>query len=234
MVVHTTTMTKVDLTPFGFTPTESLVYQVLLEHGPGTGYAVARDAGLARANAYSALEGLRSKGAANADEGRPKRYRPEPPNVLVARLASRQNKALDTLAAALEDMAVPDSPSLVEIESARAALRLISHDIARAEGTVDLLAPADAFPLLTPVLRRAGTAGVTLGLLSVGPAGDLPFATVTAIESGARWPGMPLLSVVDRRTAVIASRNGNDVRGHWGREPAFVAAARLSIVHLGT
>ena len=48
-------MARIDLTPFGFTPTESLVYEVLLTGGPGTGYAVARAAGLARANAYSAL-----------------------------------------------------------------------------------------------------------------------------------------------------------------------------------
>ncbi len=53
-----------DLTRFGFTPTEGLVYQVLLTGGPGTGYAIARAAGLARANAYSALEGLVAKGAA--------------------------------------------------------------------------------------------------------------------------------------------------------------------------
>jgi len=51
-----------DLTTFGFTPTESLIYEVLLRGGPGTGYAVARAAGLARANAYGALEGLVQKG----------------------------------------------------------------------------------------------------------------------------------------------------------------------------
>ncbi|MBK8005037.1 MAG: hypothetical protein IPK12_14215 [Gemmatimonadetes bacterium] len=51
-------MADVDLTPFGFTPTESRVYGVLLSGGPGTGYAIARNAELARANTYSALEGL--------------------------------------------------------------------------------------------------------------------------------------------------------------------------------
>lgn len=55
-------MPRIDLTPFGFTPTESLVYEVLLTGGPGTGYGIARSAGLARANAYSALEGLVSRG----------------------------------------------------------------------------------------------------------------------------------------------------------------------------
>jgi sugar-specific transcriptional regulator TrmB len=68
-----------DLTSFGFTPTESLVYEVLLKHGSGTGYAIARAAGLARANAYSALEGLVSKGAARVEGGRPRRYSSESP-----------------------------------------------------------------------------------------------------------------------------------------------------------
>jgi Predicted transcriptional regulators len=41
-------MARLDLTPFGFTPTESLIYEVLLTGGPGTGYSIARSAGLAR------------------------------------------------------------------------------------------------------------------------------------------------------------------------------------------
>ena len=39
-------MPLLDLTRFGFTPTESLIYEVLLTNGPGTGYALARAAGL--------------------------------------------------------------------------------------------------------------------------------------------------------------------------------------------
>ena len=87
-------MARIDLTPFGFTPTESLVYEVLLTSGPGTGYAIARSAGLARANAYSALEGLVSKGAARVDPGRPKRYRPEAPAALIARISTGHGLAL--------------------------------------------------------------------------------------------------------------------------------------------
>src|SRR2546421_246980 len=49
---------SVDLTPFGFTPTESQVYGALLRLGPSTGYAVAHATRVARANTYGALEGL--------------------------------------------------------------------------------------------------------------------------------------------------------------------------------
>ncbi len=89
--------TAIDLTPFGFTPTESLIYEVLLTGGPGTGYTIARGAGLARANVYAALEGLVTKGAARVEDGRPRRFRPEPPTTLLARLTDRQGEAIDRL-----------------------------------------------------------------------------------------------------------------------------------------
>ena len=40
---------------FGFTPTETKSYQALLKLGPSTGYGVARELGIARANVYQAL-----------------------------------------------------------------------------------------------------------------------------------------------------------------------------------
>src|SRR5688572_11869685 len=134
-------MARIDLTHFGFTPTESLVYEVLLTGGPGTGYALARAAGLARANAYSALEGLVSKGAARVEGGRPRQYRPEPPTSLIARISNDQGLALERLSADLETIAVPATPTVVEIETIRAVLQLITHDIARASRSVALVAP---------------------------------------------------------------------------------------------
>jgi sugar-specific transcriptional regulator TrmB len=220
-------MALIDLTPFGFTPTESLVYEVLLRSGPGTGYAIARAAGLARANVYSALEGLVAKGAARSDGTRPKRYVPEDTAAVLARIANAQGEALDRLSTELEALTVPGAPSVVEVESPRAALQLISRDTARATVSVALLAPPEAYPLLAPALRRPAGAGVPLRLWSTAPVA-LDFAEV-GVAGGAPWPGAALISVVDDRTAVIAARQGNDVRGHWTTSPVLVAAARLAI-----
>ena len=220
-------MSKLDLTPFGFTPTESLVYEVLLTGGPGTGYSIARIAGLARANTYSALEALVTKGAARADGGRPRRYRPESPTALVARITNDHGVALERLGESLESVAVPSSPTLIEIDSPRAALQLLGHEIARAQRTVDLLAPPEAFPVLAPSLRRPLAAGATLTLLSFEPV-ELSFAPVESL--GARtlpWPGTPLIAVLDERSALVAARSGGDVAGHWSTSPVFVASARL-------
>jgi sugar-specific transcriptional regulator TrmB len=221
-------MARLDLTHFGFTPTESLVYEVLLTGGPGTGYAIARTAGLARANAYSALEGLVSKGAARVDVGRPKRYRPEAPAALIARISTDHGLALERLSSDLDTVSVPATPTLVEIESGRAVLQLITHDVARAAASVALLAPADAFPILAPALRRPYAAGLPLVLCATTPV-DLGFAVVEVVGGAHAWPGMPIISVVDGRSALLAARQGSEVRGHWSTAPAFVAGARLAL-----
>jgi len=216
----------VDLTPFGFTPTESKVYEVLLSAGPGTGYAIARWAGLARANAYSALEGLVAKGAARAENGRPRRFSPEPPSSLLARLSNQQGLALERLGTALEALSAPPTPTVVEIDSPRGALQLLSHDIARATSSVALLAPGEAFPLLAPVLRRAVASGLEVVLCAPEPV-TLQFASVEKVREPDGWPGIPLVAVVDARSAVLASREGRQVRGHWSTAPTFVVAARI-------
>jgi sugar-specific transcriptional regulator TrmB len=225
-------MPSIDLTHFGFTPTESLVYEVLLTSGPGTGYAIARSAGLARANAYSALEGLVAKGAARVEGGRPRQYRPEAPAGLIARIAHNHGLALDRLSTDLETIAVPSTPTVVEIESGRAVLQLITHDVARAARSVGLLAPPDAFPLLAPALRRPVAAGLPVSLWSTGPV-DLGFASVELVSGNHGWPGMPIIAVVDDRSAIVGFRQGNEVRGHWSTAPGFVAAARLALEHFG-
>lgn len=225
-------MSRIDLTHFGFTPTESLVYEVLLTSGPGTGYAIARSAGLARANAYSALEGLVAKGAARVEGGRPRQYRPEAPAGLIARIAHNHGVALERLSTDLETIAVPSTPTVVEIESGRAVLQLITHDVARASRSVGLLAPPDAFPLIAPALRRPVSAGLPVSLWSTAPV-DLGFASVELVSGDHGWPGMPIIAVVDDRSAVVGSRQGNEVRGHWSTAPAFVAAARLALERFG-
>lgn len=221
-------MPTVDLTRFGFTPTESLVYEVLVRSGPGTGYAIARTAGLARANAYAALEGLVQKGAARAEEGRPKRYRPEPPGTLIARIVDRQGQALEELSSVLDAISVPSTPTLVELASARGVLQLISHEVVRAQRRVALLAPPEAFQPITPSLRKASGSGIALELASTGPV-ELPFALVGAARAPEGWPGLPILLVVDDRGAIVAGWDGEVARGHWGTAPTLVAAAESLI-----
>jgi sugar-specific transcriptional regulator TrmB len=219
-----------DLTPFGFTTTETKMYRTLITFGPGTGYALAQAAGLARANAYGALDGLVAKGAARVEGPRPKRYRPETGAALLTRLGDRQSAALERLSDALDGVASPEAPSLVELESPRAAWQALGRDIARATQRVWLCAPADAYAALAPVLRRAAGAIDDVRLLSTADA-KLDFAEVVAITNG-HWPGTPVLAVIDDRSAIVARRNDDGLEGHWGAGAAFVAMASLAFERL--
>jgi hypothetical protein len=226
-------MAQLDLTSFGFTPTESLVYEVLLTGGPGTGYSIARTAGLARANAYSALEGLVLKGAARADSGRPRRFRPESPSALIARITNDQSLALERLGADLESLSAPSSPTLLEIDSPRAALQLLGHEIARAQEILTLLAPGEAYPVLAPALRRPLGGGADVRLFSMDQV-ELGFVEVATLpDRGLPWPGAPLIAVIDDRSALVAGRSGAQVAGHWSTSPVFVATARAVLGAFG-
>lgn len=223
-------ISRIDLTPFGFTPTEGLIYEVLLTSGPGTGYTIAREAGLARANVYAALEGLVTKGAARVENGRPRRFRPEPPSTLLARLTDRQGEAIDRLSSALTALAAPITETLVELTSSRGAVQLMGHEIARAERSVELVAPPDGCLALAPHLRRASGAGLALSVASTAP---VPLGTITVdVIPSPEWPGEPVLLVVDGRAALVGNRDGDRFSGHWGSGSAFVAAARLAIASL--
>ncbi|HTS88549.1 MAG TPA: helix-turn-helix domain-containing protein [Gemmatimonadales bacterium] len=224
---------QIDLTPFGFTPTESRIYEVLLADGPGTGYAVARSAGLARANAYSALEGLVAKGAARSDERQPKVFRAEPPSSVLARIANAQGEALEQLSRALDGFGAPASPSVVEISSPKGLLQVLSNETGRAQQSIRLLAPSEAYPILAPPLRRAVGAALDVVLLAERSV-ELPFVQVESVASQVNWPGLPLVAVFDDRSAVLASRDGAEVHGHWSSAPTFVAAARVTFDHLRT
>ncbi|HXI21608.1 MAG TPA: helix-turn-helix domain-containing protein [Gemmatimonadales bacterium] len=226
-------MSVLDLTPFGFTPTESRVYEVLLAGGPGTGYAVARSAGLARANAYSALEGLVTKGAARTENGQPRRFRAESPGSVLARIANAQGEAFERLSRALDGLGSPQSPSVVELTSSRGALQLLVGEIGRAAVSVHLIAPAEGYPLMAVALRRAVSAGLEVQLFAQAQV-QLAFARVEAIPGGFDWPGLPLVAVVDGRSAVVAARQGADVRGHWSSDQAFVRAAQITFDRLRT
>src|SRR2546430_6398795 len=124
---------ELDLTPFGFTATESLAYAALLRIGPSTVNAVAHAARVARANTYGALEGLVGRTAALRLPGRPSRYRATDPAALIAQLAAQQGEALDRLSRSLRDAAGPAEPETRSVTGGRAVANLIMQVVARAE-----------------------------------------------------------------------------------------------------
>jgi len=209
-------MASIDLTPFGFTPTESLVYASLLRLGPSTGYAVARACRLARANAYASLEGLVTRGAATSSGGRPAQYRAADPSGLVASVAASQGQALDRLARALEGAGGSAEPTIHSAEGLRGTVNALQQLVARAERSVKGTVGAELWRPSLPAWRRAAARAV-LGVRIAGDAGD-----TESLAQGSAPADTPTIRVIDEARVFSASGSGDLMTAMWSAHPLLV------------
>jgi len=216
-----------DLTPFGFTPTESLVYATLLRLGPSTGYAVARGSRLARANAYGALEGLVSRGAATRTPPpqRPARYRPTDPQALVAQLATLQGEALDRLGRELRDMSRPGDPVTREVSGSRAVANLVMQLVARAERSVQGIMALELWRPTLPAWRRAGERAE----MSVRVRGGMPTDAPAWLEPAADDAPAATILLIDATQLVMTTGEGDAIAGLWTSHPLIVLLAQRAL-----
>jgi len=215
------------LTPFGFTPTESLVYATLLRLGPSTGYAVARGARLARANAYGALEGLVSRGAATRTPPpqRPARYRPTDPQALLAQLATLQGEALDRLGRELRDMSRPGDPVTREVSGSRAVANLVMQLVARAEHSVQGIMALELWRPTLPAWRRAAERAE----VSVRVRGGMPADAPAWLEPAADDAPAATILLIDAAQLVMTTGEGDAITGLWTSHPLIVLLARRAL-----
>jgi sugar-specific transcriptional regulator TrmB len=216
-----------DLTPFGFTPTESLVYATLLRFGPSTGYAVARGARLARANAYGALEGLVSRGAATRTPPpeRPARYRPIDPQALLALLATRQGEALDRLGRDVRGLSRPVDPVTREVAGSRAVANLVTQLVARAKRSVEGVMALELWRPTLPAWRRAAERAT----LTVRARGGLPPDAPAWLELAASDAPDATVLLIDDAQLVMISGDGEAVAGLWTSHPLIVLLAQRAL-----
>ncbi|HZI21600.1 MAG TPA: helix-turn-helix domain-containing protein [Gemmatimonadales bacterium] len=222
----------IDLTPFGFTPTESLVYAALLRLGPSTGYAVAHATRVAGANTYAALEGLTSRLAAVRIPGRPARYRAADPPALITQLAAEQGHALDRLGQALREAAEPGEPEVRTVAGARALANVIMQLVARAEHRVEGVLAAELLRPSLPAWRRARERAT----LELRVAGDPPADADVgggAFVLGSVAAGTPTVLIIDDAQSVVANGVGEATAAVWSSHPAIVAVARAALRNIG-
>ena len=213
-----------ELIPFGFTATESLVYSTLLRLGPATGYAVARAVRLARANAYGALDGLVSRGAAVRMPGRPTRYRPADPQALLAQITAAHGEALDRLSRDLADAARSTEPETKTLAGARAVANVVLQLVARAERRVEGVLAAELWRATLPAWRRAAArAQVELRI-----AGDAP-TEAPELVVGTTPPDHPTVLVIDNTQTLAAVGSADGLAAVWTSHPAIVALARRAL-----
>jgi DNA-binding MarR family transcriptional regulator len=219
----TTTAIVFDLTPFGFTPTESRVYEALLELGPSTGYAVAHHAGYARANTYAALENLLRRGAALRSLGRPARYRATDPQSVVLQLAGEQGERLERLSRAAAALRRTAEPVTRPLEGARAVTNVIQQVVARARHQVRGVIAAELWAPTLPVWRLAAGRGMA----HIRIAGEVPGGEAAPYSTAPQ--DHPTLLLVDDIHTILAARGGETLDGLWSAHPLLAALARLAL-----
>jgi DNA-binding MarR family transcriptional regulator len=218
-----TTSAVFDLTPFGFTPTESHVYEALLELGPSTGYAVAHHAGYARANTYAALESLLRRGAVLRAAGRPARYRAVDPKSVVLQLAGEQGERLERLSRAAETLRRAAEPVTRPLDGARAVANVIQQVVARARQQVRGVIAAELWGPTLPVWRLAAARE----MVAIRIAGEAPGAEAARFAPAP--PDHPTVLLVDDTHTILAARSGEALDGLWSAHPLIVTLARRAL-----
>ncbi|HTX60084.1 MAG TPA: helix-turn-helix domain-containing protein [Verrucomicrobiae bacterium] len=184
------------LRDLGFSDLEARAYLALLQHGPASGYALAKLLARANSNTYTALEALERAGAVVCGEGSPRLYRAVPPDELMTartrgfeRLQERARREL----AALSPSA--DEEGAFRLQSPDQAFACARGMLARARRS----ALADAFPRalaeLGDDLTAAARRGVAVTVKAYAPAGlEASFvvqtpngADIVASYGGATW-----------------------------------------------
>ena len=196
------------------------MYRALLELGPSTGYAVARAAGYARANAYAALEGLLRRGAAQRGSGRPARYRATDPQSLLVQLSAEQGERLERLARAVAGLHKPVEPVTRVVEGARAIGNVVQQLVARAAERVEGVVAAELWVPTLPAWRHAARRAK----VEVQISGDA--ADPEGLARGHIASGTPTKLVVDNQFTLVATGNGPSMTALWSSHPLVVLLAR--------
>ncbi len=227
----TTTQYRADLTPFGFTPTETAAYFALLARGPSSGYAVARDMSVARANAYQALRGLVAKGAATLAGDSPQKFRAVRPEALYAQIVDAETRKLNTLEADLARVPDTGADPVVRATGRRAVVELIARFAAKETGLVSLVAPLEILTLLVPVLRKRAADAVPTALWVVGSGGQLPVPITDAVPLARVtefFPGMVAL-LLTPSGGMVARLDIAEPEGLWSGDAAFLGVLRAAL-----
>lgn len=219
----------------GFTTSDARIYLALLKRHPATGYELAATSGVPRSAIYNVLNRLESRGLVHAVERKPVRYRPLPPDRLLAQIETRFQEEIEELRAGIAGL----SPPVVEsrtwtVTGYAAMLEQARTLIAASRETVHLSLWRREAEALAEPLRRAAAAGREILLFSFtalpeGLGRTLSYGIPEA-ELERHWPHRIVL-VADRRRALLGgAADTEDNQALVSEDPALVETAISNLV----
>lgn len=231
-----------ELQRLGMSGYEAKAYVALVAAGsPLNGYEVAKRSGVPRSTVYETLAKLVGRGAAYEVRARAGTdsvgYISLPPASLLDRLRREFDESIDTLRAALPEVASPPAVHLIHNLADRASLLARAEDVvAAARKDVFLSGWPAEIDALKPVARRADADGVEISVVSFGddpePVGRTTVHRFSAPEVVLENLGCRLLVVsADREQAVVGGIVGRDAWGVYTDDPAMVLVAVEYVRH---
>jgi hypothetical protein len=236
-VALTTPSLSVDLTPFGFTPTESAAYEGLLENGPSSGYGLARVLGVARTNAYQALRGLVVKGAASVEGEDPQIYRAIRPDTLLALVVGAEEAKLELLEQQLASRRRGGKEATVPFDSEREFSAIALRTATREPGPVACLAPLSVLSALVPIWRKRAADGAETNIWVLGDTTDpfpIPVAGQIPQERAVGHFGSPVVILTTGASVGIGRIVEDRVSGLWSSDPIIVGAVKAALQVIST
>lgn len=195
------------LAALGFSSQEARVYLALLRRPSATGYEIAKDAGLQRANVYQVLATLTERAAASrVSPDSPARYVAHPPADVLGRIKRQTADQADSLIADLATIAAPRTDTaFFTLRDRDAVIDRTASLIADASQRIAVCLWADDLDWLAGPLRVASQSGCHVVVNVFGDA-ELDFAETYRHEAPARTVSGHLLTLaVDFSAALIAS-----------------------------
>lgn len=233
----TTHVIGVDLTPFGYTPTESAAYEALLENGPSSGYGLALVLGIARANSYQALRGLVAKGAASVEGEDPAIYRAIRPDTLLAQIAQAEEAKLELLERQMASRGRGGKEATLRFSGERELYAIALRTASREPGPVACLAPATVLSALVPIWRKRAADGAETSIWILGNATEsfpIPVARQIPVEHAVRHFGSPVVILTSGPAAGIGRIVDARLTGLWSSDQTIVGAAKATLQAIST
>lgn len=158
----------------GFTEYEAKAYLTLCQASPATAYEVSKIAGLAKANVYTALEGLAQRGAVQPVSEAPVKYVPVQPSRLLGQIAKSTTARCKELAGKLDRMQLVGGTDYVWMINGDENIHIkIGEMIDRARQHIWIKAPEQLLERHIVPLRRAAKRGVATLIVLFGPQDSL-------------------------------------------------------------
>jgi hypothetical protein len=195
---------------------------------------VAKDLSIARANAYQALNGLVSKGAAERLDETPQRYRAIRQDALLSILTAAGSERLDTLEAQMVATSHAGGEANVQISGRRALLDVLLRTAAREQGTIHCLAPPNVLEPLSPVWRKRQMDGRTTHLWLLGghpPNLPIPAEGVVNPERVYDFFHHEVAILIAGDAAVVARLGDGGAVGHWTSDAVLSGLCRSAFAH---